>query len=507
VSIDQHAFVATTRFGMGPAPGEAGRIGGDPQGWLIQQLRSQPMPAALAELPGTAELYTRFREVQAQRKAAQLAAATQATQVTPAVTAVTAPSAPQGADTPSGRTDRSAHANALQPPGAAQPQRAALPTPAAPTPPPAPPMGEPLREIYLSEGAARMRVAAGSDTPLYERLVQFWSNHFTVSVARPQVLAIAGAFEREAIRPHVTGNFHDLLRAVVTHPAMLIYLDNFQSIGPDSVAGHKRDKGINENLAREMLELHTLGVDGGYTQADVTSFARVLTGWTLARGQGGELGTFMFEPRMHEPGDKTLLGMTIRGGGQEEGEQILAYVSRHPATARFIATKLVRHFIADDPPRAAVDAVAATFRSTGGDLAAVTKAVIARPEAWDPPLAKMRSPNDLVTAALRALGNPPVADKDIYRSLALLGQPPWAAPSPAGWPDRADAWLGPEALMRRLQWADIVARNAPNADARALAEATIGPVMGPATRDAIAGAANPRERMVMLLASREFERR
>lgn len=453
------AFLAAARFGMGAAPGEADRIGADPRGWLAAQLVPQPGPPA----PGTtADLFAQFRAVRAARQAAK--------------------------------------------------RDEALPAPVV-----VPAMATPLRDIYVGEVAARTRFAASTPAPFHERLVQFWSNHFTVSIQRPEILAIAGAFEREAIRPHVTGRFRDLLQAAATHPAMLLYLDNAQSIGPDSIAGRRRDKGINENFARELLELHTLGVGGGYTQADVTAVAQVLTGWTLERGPDGPHGRFMFEPRFHQPGDKTLLGVTIREGGISEGLVLFDLLTRHPATARFVATKLVRHFVADDPPQPAVEAVAATFQASGGDLAATMRTLIARPEAWAHPLAKVRSPNDLVTATLRALGNPAaVDDKQILHSLTLLGQPPFAAPSPAGWPDRAESWLGPEALMHRLEWARLVGQKlggqklggqGPGARAIALAEASIGPAMSLVTRATIASAPDPREGAMLWLASAEFERR
>jgi uncharacterized protein (DUF1800 family) len=452
---DLASFIAATRFGLGAAPGEWAQIRASPHSWLLAQLRPQSLAPPLTQLASSDALFAQFRAVRMARKEAK------------------AEGAPK-----------------LE-------------------------MGTPLRDILLAEAAVRTRVAAATKTPLYERLVAFWSNHFTVSTMRGEVITLAGAFEREAIRPHVTGRFGDLLRATATHPAMLLYLDNAKSIGPNSPAGLRHDKGLNENYARELLELHTLGVGGGYTQADVTTCARVLTGWTLDHGPGsmggGPQGRFMFEPRFHEPGDKTLLGVTIREDGQNEGLALLDLLARHPATARLVATKLVRHFMADDPPKAAVDAVAATFRATDGDLAAAMRTVIQRPEAWQHPLTKVRSPNDLVIATLRALGNPPIEDKKIFRSLALLGQPPFGAPSPAGWPDRADGWLGPEALMRRIEWAHMVGQRVPTAGAERtalhLAEETIGPVMGAATRRAISEAKDAREATMLWIASREFERR
>ena len=487
--FDRHVFVAATRFGMGAAPGDAERIGNDPKGWLIEQLRPQPLPAALAHLPSTQALYDRFRTVQAERKAAQRQAALAGTaapasspapmaemgEASDAISYGTPPDRPrQAGPLPQFRAapiERHAAAPVV-PVNAPAGQTAAIATPA---------MGEPLHDIYVGEAAARTCAAVESTTPLHERLVRFWSNHFTVSVSRPPVLAIAGAFEREAIRPRVTGRFHDLLRAQRRCIRRCCSIsDNAESIGPNSIAGLKRNKGLNEKLAREMLELHTLGVDGGYSQADVTNFARILTGWTLAHGNDGARGLALFEPRFHEPGPESLLGVTVREGGPMECEAIFDLLARHPATARFVATKLVRHFIADDPPKAAVEAVAERFHNSGGDLAQVMQTVIARPEAWDPPLAKVRSPDDLVIATLRALGDPPLEDKQIFRSLAVLGQAPWSAPSPAGWPDRADAWLGPEALMRRLEWARGMAQKADRIDAAQMVQSSIDAVMGAA---------------------------
>lgn len=360
-----------------------------------------------------------------------------------------------------------------------------------------------LRHAYMAEAAARTRAAAASPTPFVERLVRFWSNHFTVSTSRLAVAPLTGPFEREAIRPHVLGRFHAMLRAVVRHPAMLGYLDNIQSIGPNSEAGRKRAKGLNENLAREVLELHTLGVGGGFGQADVEGLARILTGWTVDRDDFG----FRFAPRLHEPGPKTLLGKTF-DGGEDEGEAALLMLSRHPATARFVAVKLARHFVADDPPATMVDALARAFIETDGDLGVLSRLLVTRAEAWTRPLTKVRSPDDLVIATMKALGEDPGnadgSERRILQSLTVMGQAPWSAPSPAGWPDRGEAWLGPEALMRRLEWAKALAgRIGRRADA-GLAEQVI--MAGAATRQTLAGTRGA-DALFLLLASREFQRR
>ena len=205
-----------------------------------------------------------------------------------------------------------------------------------------------MRDAYQADAAARTRAAIVSDAPYLERLVQFWSNHFTASAIKPVILGVVGPYEAEAIRPHVTGRFVDMLKAVTRHPAMLAYLDNVTSIGPNSRAGRRRDAGLNENLAREVLELHTLGVDGGYTQDDVRAFAAMLTGWSIARLRDRSPGTFRFHPAAHEPGDKVLLGVRYPEAGEAEAEAALDALARHPSTARHVATKLVRHFVADE---------------------------------------------------------------------------------------------------------------------------------------------------------------
>ncbi|RAU22681.1 hypothetical protein CU669_08390 [Paramagnetospirillum kuznetsovii] len=361
-----------------------------------------------------------------------------------------------------------------------------------------------LRRAFIAEAAARTRAAAASQAPFVERLVRFWSNHFTVSTKRAQIAPAVGAFEREAIRPHVTGRFLDMLRAVARHPVMLGYLDNAQSIGPNSVAGQKRSRGLNENLAREMLELHTLGVDGGYDQGDVESLARILTGWTVdpARGE------FRFVARMHEPGRKHLLGRSF-DGGEGEGEEALAMLSRHPSTARFIAVKLARHFAGDEPPASLVDALAGTFIQSDGDLKELSRVLALRGEPWAKPLAKIRSPDDLVVATLKALGDwerNEEGDRRLVQSLAILGQPPWGAASPAGWSDRAEAWIAPEALMLRLEWARAVSGRMARRVGGTAAVADQVIMAGPRTRQAMTDAKGA-DSLFLLLASREFQRR
>jgi uncharacterized protein (DUF1800 family) len=392
------------------------------------------------------------------------------------------------------------------------PPPSAAPNAAATTPgKSANPRAELRREVLQREWGARLDRAAGTDAPFLERLVLFWSNHFCVSAAKGPVLRVmAGAYEREAIRPHVLGRFADLLRAVEQHPAMLIYLDNAQSIGPNSRAGRIRNRGLNENLAREILELHTLGVDGGYTQADVTNLARIITGWSV----GGlnqprfEPGRFAYVPQRHEPGDFAVLGRTYQDRGQRTGETVLDALARHPATARHIARKLAVHFVSDKPPPALVQRLELRFRDTDGDLRELARALAASPEAWEPPPRKLVPPYDFIVQMMRGLGLEPQPGQAM-RLAAALGQPTWAPPSPKGWPEHDDAWMAPSAIRERLRLAERVARlaNEAVADPRALAEDLIGPGLSTSTRQAIARAETREQGLELLIMSPEFQRR
>ena len=368
-------------------------------------------------------------------------------------------------------------------------------------------LNEQLRALYLREIAARVEAAATSDAPLLERLTHFWSNHFTVSCIRPVIRGFACAFEREAIRPHVAGRFVDLLLAAERHPAMLFYLDQVASFGPNSLVGQRQKHGLNENLGREMLELHTLGVDGGYTQADVEALARILTGWSIARLRDPDPGNFHFYPPIHEPGPKLLLGKTYAENGYAEGEEALRDLAMHPATARHIATKLARHFIADDPPADAVRRVADVFRDTGGDLKRVTAAVIHEEAAWQMPFAKVRTPSELLIAACRVTGftpQPPL----LVNTLQVLDQQPFFAPSPAGWPDKASDWVGPESTVHRAEWCQLFAARMPEPpDPVALVDEAFGESLPVETAQAIRRAASRREGLALLLATPEFQRR
>src|SRR3981081_1016985 len=236
----------------------------------------------------------------------------------------------------------------------------------------------------------------------HEARVAFWSNHFCISANKGELARMwAGSFEREAIRPHVLGRFGDMLKAVEQHPAMLFFLDNQQSLGPESRAGQNRKRGLNENLAREIMELHTLGVGGGYSQEDVTSLARIITGWTFAgrQGQLGTPGNFVFNANAHQPGPQRLLGKTYEAGGLGQGEAALADIARHPSTAKFIATKFVRHFVADDPPPALVARLQDVFRKSDGDLKAMTTALLDSDEAWQGPLRQGARPYEVLGAS------------------------------------------------------------------------------------------------------------
>jgi uncharacterized protein (DUF1800 family) len=379
------------------------------------------------------------------------------------------------------------------------------------------------REVTLADARSRFATAVTTRRPFAERLQLFWANHFTVSLAKGSARGLVGAFERDAIRPNIAGSFEALLIASTTHPAMLRYLDNNQSAGPNSrivVRAARRAArndetaritGLNENLAREVLELHTLGVNGGYNQADVTAFARVLTGWRL--GPQDSDTTHLFNDDWHEPGRKTVLGKTY-AEGPDALRQVLHDLARHPSTAHFIATKLARHFVADSPPPALVERLAAAYQGSDGQLAEVYRALIRSPEAWEAQATKLKTPEEFVVSTARVLGTGERGwlrgdtRADDGRALQALGQRLHAAPSPAGWSDKADDWLGPDAVWKRVEWATRVAdRVGAGIDARRLAEQSFGPRLSDTTRQQIDRAADGPQALALLLMAPEFQRR
>jgi uncharacterized protein (DUF1800 family) len=360
-----------------------------------------------------------------------------------------------------------------------------------------------LHDFWVADSGAAMRRLATTDQPFRERLVWFWTNHFTVSVRKPDLRGFVLSYVHEAIRPHVTGRFVDMLQAVMRHPVMLWYLENLESIGPDSPVGLRTHRGINENLARECLELHTLSPAAGYTQHDVTEFAKILTGWSIAFP--GMPQGFVFRENSHQPGGKTVMGMTFPPG-EAGGVEALAWLGNHPMTFRHIAAKLVRHFIADDPAPADVKRLAGVLRDTRGDLKAAALELTRMNTAWQP-LTKVRAPADYVVAAVRALDPPEQARPDMVALMNALGQPLLAAPLPNGWPDTAAAWADGEMLLRRADWALGIAGKRPDLDPVAIAQTSLGPLLGPDTLSAVRHATSRREAMALLLASPEFQRR
>ena len=391
------------------------------------------------------------------------------------------------------------------------PEQPTMPSEAAPLAPPPPPADQRfVQTTFQAEALARINSAIAPPAGLVERLVAFWSNHFAISAAKSQIARVgAGPFEREAIRPHVLGRFADMLKAVEQHPIMLHYLDNQLSMGPTSRAGQNQKRGLNENLAREILELHTLGVNGGYTQTDVTSLAKIITGWTFAGREGrlAEPGTFTFVPNWHEPGAHALLGKSYPDGGREQGEAALADIARQPATATFIATKLARHFIADEPPPGLVLRLAKTFLDTGGDLKAVTRALIDADESWTTPLSKMRSPWEFQIATLRLTRGAPDGPQRLLGGVNQLGAPLWAPPGPNGFPDTNAAWASPEGMKLRLDISSNTAARLQNLNPKTLLDECFGAAASSATRQAVARAESKQQGLALLLMAPEMQRR
>jgi len=320
--------------------------------------------------------------------------------------------------------------------------------------------------VLLELSEQKILRAVYSERQLEEVLTDFWFNHFNVDARKGPARFLLTEYEREAIRPHVLGKFRDLLGATAHSPAMLFYLDNWMSVDPEAPALGRRAqsaaqaprRGLNENYARELMELHTLGVDGGYTQKDVTEVARAFTGWSIDRPREG--GEFRFAPRLHDAGAKTVLGHLIKaGGGESDGEQVLDILARHPSTARFIATKLVRKFVADQPPTSLVDRAAARFRDTNGDLREVVKTILFSKEfrSADALNAKAKTPFEFLVSALRAAGTD-IRDARLYvRTMQELGMPLYQCQPPTGYADTAEAWINTGALVARMNVATRIA--------------------------------------------------
>ena len=478
--------IAANRFGLGARPGDLAHIGSDPQGWLNAQLAGSPPAVSGEGLRSSADIIAESldvrREIRAARQSAREGVAVQAVLKLPQL----------------------------------------------------------YRPIYVAEATARLRQAAMTERPFLERITQFWTNHFAVSVDKIAVLGVAGSLEREAIRPRVLASFTDLLLAVEQHPAMLLYLDNHISVGPHSQAARfverrngKRRVGINENLAREIMELHTLGVGGGYTQADVTTFAEVITGWSIGgdppnappqarrhasagwsiggdagRFPSGDPGKFMFRAPLHEPGAKVVLGKRYADAGIGQGEAVLRDIAAKPATARFIATKLARHFISDDPSPAVIERLSHAFTSSGGDLPTVYRALVSSQEAWTQPLSKYKTPCDYIVSTFRGLELPVGDGRGSMAACEMMGQRPYSPGSPAGWPDRSDDWNGAAALMKRIEWADAVGqRVGGRRDAVELAPQLLGGALMANTLAAVSRAASGAQAVTLLLAAPEFMRR
>lgn len=478
--------IALNRFGLGARPDEVAPV--DPRKWLTAQFADyQVRPAALADTPTRAKVAA---DVNAYQRGEQIFAADVRAEVKDGMAMSGGQAKPSRASEPDRPINVAARA---------------------------------LRQNYVRSVGARANIALTSPAPFVERLVHFWSNHFAVSTDVLGVDGLCGPFEFEAIRPHVLGRFHDMLTAVERHPAMLTYLNQDRSFGPNSPVGKRftlRDGrpqfGINENLAREILELHTLGARTGYSQADVTEFARAMTG-RMVYGMGSrfadrfgppaEPGDYVFVEGLREPGARTIMGKRYDQPGEAQSQAVIDDLAGSPATAGHIATKLARHFCGDTPPPALVGRLKTAFLRTGGDLPALYGILIDAEEAWTPTPCKFRTPWEWSIAMWRALGMRTILPETVVGLVDQLGQPTWKPGQPNGYDDIAASWASPDAVLRRVEAAHRFAVRAGPIDARALAPKLFPGALSPATTEALARATGPGQALALLLVAPEMMRR
>jgi uncharacterized protein (DUF1800 family) len=451
--------IALTRFGLGARPAEIGWVRTDPAGWLEHQITTNgaPQPQITAT---TAQRLTELRTYQRQQREAKQAGDPKNDQIKM--------------------------------------------------------LAKLLRDDAAADFLARFQLGATTDRGFAERWALFWANHFTVSATKGVTASLIGPFEQEAIRPHVFGRFEDMLVASSQHPAMLIYLDQAQSIGPDSFAAERarrnpraRPPGLNENLAREIMELHSVGVEAGYSQADVTEFARAMTGWSTGRLENPEESQgFMFRPGAHEPGSRTIMGKRYADNGEEQARAVMRDLAASPHTAHHLAVKLGRHFVADDPPASLTARLTQAYLKSDGRLDVVAKALVTAPEAWNPTQAKFKTPYEFLVSSWRAADTEPLDIKAVAGPMTEMGQKPFSAPSPKGWAEESGEWCAPDAVVKRMAWSEGFAAQAIGQhDPKELAENALGTRLTPAVATAISRAETRSEGLSILLMSPEFQRR
>ncbi|OAF04922.1 hypothetical protein AYJ54_23170 [Bradyrhizobium centrolobii] len=496
-SAKAEAVLALHRFGMGPRPGSIAALGTDPRGALIAELNRPLALAAAAGLPSSAKAFRTVADANARRTARAKQAQQQAKKQQMAAAPAMSEHQNQGQAQAQiqGQTQGQAQGQSEEKDAAEMAAKKAAEA-----------IPDPGRPIYLQEAKVRTEAALAADIGFAERLVWFWSNHFCVSANKIQ--SMSGAYERETVRANALGRFVDLLMAVESHPAMLFYLDNLDSMGANSTAGINRSRGLNENFARETMELHTLGVRTGYTQDDVISFANVLTGWTLVPPgvdpqHGGE---FTFNPRLHEPGGQTVLGKRYDQEDVEQGRAVLRDLAAHPATATHVATKLAHHFVADEPPPTLVEQMAKTFRDTEGDLKQVAIAMVSSDEAWRGPPSKLKRPGEWVVGMVRATGITQVDPVRYTGGQELLGEALWRPSSPKGYPDDEASWI--DGVGRRLDVANYFAeRVAGIADPQAIIENVFASEVAGEVKQAVDRAESRQQALALLFMSADFQRR
>ncbi|TKB47212.1 DUF1800 domain-containing protein [Thalassotalea mangrovi] len=452
------AAIAVNRFGIGARPDDLAAAAADPQGWVMANLRA--IDFSKSSSPNSSQILIKLAEIRQLRKQRQ-----------------------QLLDSGMREEDGEIPQELMDP------------------------AGNYFQSTYRQLATDSFNQALASEHGVSWRLLDFFSNHFSVSASSQGMTALAATLEREAIAPYLLGSFTDMLIAVCQHPAMLIYLNNEKSFGPNSIFVQHGRLGLNENLAREILELHTLGVDGGYNQADVVELAKGITGWSVKKPVDKHTTGFKYRSYGHEPGERILLGKIYRQKGIEQGEAMLRDLAAHPNTAKFITTKLATHFVSDTPSKELLQALQQRWKQSNGNIRQVMEALVRHPDAWHHDRAKFKNPKDFVYSSLRGLGVTQVGQGQYFSTMRSLGQAPFKAGSPAGFGDMQQTWDGASALMARIEWTTETVRRTKRTEPETLMSTTLGSTVSHDTYAHVSRAESRDVAMTLFLMSPEFQRR